>query len=82
MLTYSEEEPKFVKYLSGYAGAFYGGKAAQTTETTESKSQMERDITRSMFAIRMAEMRAAWFKNRSGYFCFSLRGLMITIVTL
>ena len=48
----------------GYAGAFYGGKAAQTTETTESKSQMEREITRSMFAIRMEEMRAAWFKNR------------------
>ncbi len=49
----------------GYTGAFYGGKGAQATETAESKSQMERDITRSMFAIRMAEMKTAWFNNRS-----------------
>ncbi|XP_064619648.1 serine/threonine-protein kinase SMG1-like isoform X2 [Lineus longissimus] len=47
----------------GYAGAFYGG--WQTTgDNWPSKKQMDREITLSMFAIRTAEMKAAWLTNR------------------
>lgn len=28
------------------------------------KRQMERDITRSMFSIRVTEMKAAWLQNK------------------
>ena len=34
------------------------------SDTKRDKRQMERDITRSMFAIRVAEMRHAWTRNR------------------
>ena len=34
------------------------------SDTKRDKRQMERDITRSMFAIRVAEMRYAWLRNR------------------
>lgn len=50
----------------GYAGAFYGGGAVATAagEVQQSKKEMEMEITKSMFSIRIAEMKSAWFKNR------------------
>lgn len=52
----------------GYAGAFYGGGVSalgNAGEGRQTKHEMEREITTSMFAIRMAEMKASWQKNRS-----------------
>ncbi|XP_014676456.1 PREDICTED: serine/threonine-protein kinase SMG1-like [Priapulus caudatus] len=50
---------------AGYAGAFYGGgPVAAATDGKQSKRVMEREITFSMFSIRVAEMRTAWLKNR------------------
>eukprot|EP00106_Octopus_bimaculoides_P021655 XP_014789097.1 PREDICTED: serine/threonine-protein kinase SMG1-like isoform X1 [Octopus bimaculoides] len=51
----------------GYTGAFYGGGPTALTNLNEgrqSKKDMERDITISMFAIRVAEMKASWLKNK------------------
>ena len=48
---------------AGYTGAFYGGEGPQAGvggEGRQSKQQMERDITSSMFSIRLAEMDSAW----------------------
>ncbi|KAJ0058451.1 hypothetical protein NL108_014651, partial [Boleophthalmus pectinirostris] len=42
----------------GFAGAVYGG-GGQQTETRQTKREMERDITRSLFSSRVN-----WFKNR------------------
>ncbi|KAH9498432.1 Serine/threonine-protein kinase smg1 [Bulinus truncatus] len=53
----------------GYTGAFYGGELAQGGgaggDNRHSKQQMERDITTSMFSIRLTEMESAWAKNKS-----------------
>ena len=51
----------------GYTGAFYGG--GVNTKTTamysrQGKVQMEKEITQSMFSIRVAEMKVSWLKNR------------------
>lgn len=51
----------------GYAGAFYGGGLSvlgANLENKQSKQDMEKEITISMFSIRMAEMKASWLKNR------------------
>lgn len=50
----------------GYTGAFYGGETAGlgVGEAGRSKKEMEREITVSMFAIRCAEMKSAWSKNK------------------
>ncbi|OWF37806.1 serine/threonine-protein kinase SMG1-like [Mizuhopecten yessoensis] len=51
----------------GYTGAFYGGGISALSnagEGRQTKHEMEREITTSMFAIRMAEMKASWQKNR------------------
>ena len=47
-------------------GAFYGGghSVSTTSDTKRDKKQMERDITRSMFSIRVAEVRVSWNKNK------------------
>ncbi|XP_005098211.1 serine/threonine-protein kinase SMG1 [Aplysia californica] len=56
---------------AGYTGAFYGGEGPQGGvaggggDARQSKQQMERDITTSMFSIRLAEMDSAWGKNKS-----------------
>uniref|UniRef100_A0A2C9LZC5 non-specific serine/threonine protein kinase n=1 Tax=Biomphalaria glabrata TaxID=6526 RepID=A0A2C9LZC5_BIOGL len=53
----------------GYTGAFYGGELAQAGgpggDNRHNKQQMERDITTSMFSIRLTEMESAWAKNKS-----------------
>ena len=57
---------------AGFTGAFYGGDlgaqggmgAAGGPEGRQSKQQMERDITSSMFAIRLTEMESAWATNK------------------
>ncbi|KAL4241086.1 Serine/threonine-protein kinase smg1 [Mactra antiquata] len=52
---------------SGYTGAFYGGGLVTGTSALESrqgKLDMEREITSSMFSIRVAEMKVAWLQNR------------------
>lgn len=53
-----------------FTGAFYGGGHSTTTgqDSKKSKKEMERDITQSMFSIRVAEMKAAWLKNRLNSF--------------
>lgn len=52
----------------GYTGAFYGGELAQAGgpggDNRHNKQQMERDITTSMFSIRLTEMESAWAKNK------------------
>ena len=50
-------------------GAFYGGghSVSTTSDSKRDKKQMERDITRSMFAIRVAEMRHSWNRNKCVY---------------
>ncbi|XP_069762351.1 serine/threonine-protein kinase SMG1 isoform X3 [Narcine bancroftii] len=47
----------------GFAGAVYGG-GGQQAESKQSKREMERDITRSLFSSRVAEIKVTWFKNR------------------
>ncbi|XP_016399751.1 LOW QUALITY PROTEIN: serine/threonine-protein kinase SMG1-like [Sinocyclocheilus rhinocerous] len=47
----------------GFAGAVYGG-GCQQAENKQSKREMERDITRSLFSSRVAEIKVNWFKNR------------------
>ncbi|GFO31315.1 serine/threonine-protein kinase smg1, partial [Plakobranchus ocellatus] len=57
----------------GFTGAFYGGDlgaqggvgVAGGPEGRQSKQQMERDITSSMFAIRLTEMESAWAINKA-----------------
>ncbi len=51
----------------GYTGAFYGGVHpgnADSSAARQSKRAMEQEITLSMFAIRVAEMKATWLTNR------------------
>ncbi|XP_042907666.1 serine/threonine-protein kinase SMG1 isoform X2 [Parasteatoda tepidariorum] len=48
----------------GYTGAVYGGQQAWVTETKQTRQEMEVDIALSMFAIRVAEMKGEWLKNR------------------
>ncbi|NXW02119.1 SMG1 kinase, partial [Fregetta grallaria] len=48
---------------AGFAGAVYGG-GGQQAENKQSKREMERDITRSLFSSRVAEIKVNWFKNR------------------
>nr|CAB3266393.1 serine/threonine-protein kinase SMG1 [Phallusia mammillata] len=55
----------------GYAGAVYGGGGGQQSaarigdeEEKLSKKDMEREITRSLFSSRIAEMKQGWFNNR------------------
>ncbi|XP_030237319.1 serine/threonine-protein kinase SMG1 isoform X2 [Gadus morhua] len=49
----------------GFAGAVYGGGGGgQQAENKQSKREMERDITRSLFSSRVAEIKVNWFKNR------------------
>ncbi|XP_076000329.1 serine/threonine-protein kinase SMG1 isoform X2 [Genypterus blacodes] len=47
----------------GFAGAVYGG-GGQQADSKQSKRDMERDITRSLFSSRVAEIKVNWFKNR------------------
>ncbi|TKS92475.1 Serine/threonine-protein kinase SMG1 [Collichthys lucidus] len=47
----------------GFAGAVYGG-GGQQADSKQSKREMERDITRSLFSSRVAEIKVNWFKNR------------------
>ncbi|KAK3930101.1 Serine/threonine-protein kinase SMG1 [Frankliniella fusca] len=49
---------------AGYAGAVYGGGQAITLESKQSHKELEREVTRTMFSIRIIEMRADWLKNR------------------
>ncbi|XP_052759875.1 serine/threonine-protein kinase SMG1-like [Mya arenaria] len=49
----------------GFAGAFYGGGLAPGVgEGRQGKADMEREITSSMFSIRVAEMKVPWIQNR------------------
>ncbi|XP_028310240.1 serine/threonine-protein kinase SMG1 isoform X2 [Gouania willdenowi] len=48
----------------GFAGAVYGGGGGQQADNKKSKREMERDITRSLFSSRVAEIKVNWFKNR------------------
>ncbi|XP_062590366.1 serine/threonine-protein kinase SMG1-like isoform X1 [Saccostrea cucullata] len=52
----------------GYAGAFYGGGGLSVMgaggDNRQTKRDMEREITLSMFSIRVAEMKVPWIKNR------------------
>ncbi|XP_029016036.1 serine/threonine-protein kinase SMG1 [Betta splendens] len=51
----------------GFAGAVYGG-GGQQADSKQSKREMERDITRSLFSSRVAEIKVNWFKNRDEMF--------------
>lgn len=45
----------------GFAGAVYGG-GGQQAESKQSKREMERDITRSLFSSRVAEIKVTHFE--------------------
>ncbi|XP_061604634.1 serine/threonine-protein kinase SMG1 [Phyllopteryx taeniolatus] len=47
----------------GFAGAVYGG-GGQQADSKQSKREMEREITRSLYSSRVAEIKVNWFKNR------------------
>lgn len=49
---------------SGYAGAVYGGDQALVSGARQSRQQLERGLTLSMFAVRIAEMKADWLSNK------------------
>jgi len=46
----------------GFAGAVYGG-GGQQAENKQSKRDMERDITRSLFSSRVAEIKVMGFQR-------------------
>ncbi|XP_063286393.1 serine/threonine-protein kinase SMG1 isoform X2 [Pelobates fuscus] len=48
---------------AGFAGAVYGG-GGQQAENKQSKREMEREITQSLFSSRVAEIKVNWFKNK------------------
>ncbi|KAH3864467.1 hypothetical protein DPMN_027485, partial [Dreissena polymorpha] len=50
----------------GYTGAFYGGggMGGGGGDSRQGRVDMEREITASMFSIRVAEMRVNWLQNR------------------
>lgn len=50
---------------AGYTGAFYGGEMGANARTgAMGKMKMEKDMTTSMFSIRLTEMNAAWASNK------------------
>ena len=49
-------------FRSVCSGNYAFGDAAR--DYRRRKKQMERDITRSMFSIRVTEMKSAWLQNR------------------
>lgn len=70
----------------GYAGAFYGGGGLSVLgaggDNRQTKRDMEREITLSMFSIRMAEMKVPWIKNRSVENIFSTSSLALLTLQL
>ena len=66
----------------GYTGAFNGGGQLSTGEPRISKQDMERQITLSMFSIRIAEMKAAWLNNQSVLSSLLIRTLCNLFVCL
>lgn len=46
------------------AGAVYGGGRALALKNKQSRRQLEKEVTTSMFTIRMAEIKADWFENK------------------
>lgn len=49
----------------GFAGAVYGG-GGQQAENKQSKREMERDITRSLFSSRVAEIKVSYMSEPRG----------------
>lgn len=45
-------------------GAVYGGGRALALKNKQSRKQLEKEVTSSMFTIRMAEIKADWFENK------------------
>lgn len=70
----------------GYAGAFYGGGGLSVLgaggDNRQTKRDMEREITLSMFSIRMAEMKVPWIKNRSVENMFNTSSLALLTLRL
>lgn len=42
----------------------YGGGRALALKNKQSRKQLEREVTTSMFSIRVAEIKADWFENK------------------
>lgn len=49
----------------GFAGAVYGG-GGQQADSKQSKREMERDITRSLFSSRVAEIKVPPWSPHTG----------------
>ena len=49
-----------------YTGAFYGGNhpLARSVASKQSRRELEREVTVSMFSIKMAENKHEWIANR------------------
>lgn len=60
---------------AGFAGAVYGG-GGQQAENKQSKREMERDITRSLFSSRVAEIKVCSVLSnyRAVQVCLSRKG--------
>ncbi|XP_039285302.1 serine/threonine-protein kinase SMG1-like [Nilaparvata lugens] len=54
---------------TGYTGAVYGGGRAIALETKQSRKQLEKEVTFSMFAVRIAEMKYEWMEYRDSILC-------------
>lgn len=49
---------------TGYTGAVYGGGRALALKNKHSRKQLEREVTATMFSIRVAEIKSDWLENR------------------
>ncbi|CAL4069482.1 unnamed protein product, partial [Meganyctiphanes norvegica] len=49
---------------AGYAGAVYGGDQALVSGARQSRQQLEKGLTLSMFSVRIAEMKSEWLVNK------------------
>lgn len=59
----------------GFAGAVYGGGGGQQADNKQSKREMERDITRSLFSSRVAEIKVKSGMPATSRCCPSERSL-------
>jgi len=51
----------------GVAGAFYGGRQNDLGLEMRDKRDMQKEITFSMFSVRVAEMRGPWMDHKQTF---------------
>lgn len=48
----------------GYTGAVYGGGRELASETKQSKKELEKEVTCSMYKVRITEAKHQWLENK------------------